>query len=193
MQTALELAINGILSGTSLISRTETTELFLVALHSAAVYLIALVLVRLGEKRLLGKNTAFDVVGIILGSVLSRAINGSASLLPTIAAGLVLVGMHWLLAVLSVRSNRLSTLAKGRSSVLIADGKIDWAVMHKNHIGRRDLESAMRSEIHSSSLEDVKEARIERGGDISIVKAARPKILEVSVADGVQTVRIQID
>lgn len=103
MQKALGLAINGILSGTSLISGTETIELFLVALRSAAVYLVALMLVCLGEKRLLGKNTAFDVViGIILGSVLSRAINGSASLLPTIIAGLVLVGMHWLLAILSV-------------------------------------------------------------------------------------------
>ncbi len=38
----------------------------------------------------------------------------------------------------------------------------------------------------------VAEARLERSGEVSVVKAHRPKVVEVSVAEDVQTVRIEI-
>jgi len=39
----------------------------------------------------------------------------------------------------------------------------------------------------------VAEARLERNGDISVVRAERPpRVVEVRVADGVQTVRIEL-
>src|SRR3712207_3456770 len=69
------------------------------ALRTMIIYAVTLVLIRLGSKRFLSQATAFDViVGIMLGSVMSRAINSSAPLVPTLAAGVALVGMHWLLA-----------------------------------------------------------------------------------------------
>ena len=47
-----------------------------------------LAIVRLGSKRFLSKATAFDViVGIMLGSVMSRAITASASFFPTLLVG----------------------------------------------------------------------------------------------------------
>jgi uncharacterized membrane protein YcaP (DUF421 family) len=49
--------------------------------------------VRLGSKRFLGQTSAFDtIVGIMLGSIMSRAINSSAPFFPTLIAGVVLVG-----------------------------------------------------------------------------------------------------
>ncbi len=170
------------------------TDLFLVALRSTVIYFVALMMVRIGEARLLGRNMVFDIViGIILGSVLSRAINGSASLVPTIVACIVLVGMRYVISVLSFRSDLVSLIAKGMSSTLIRNGKIDWDMMRKNRMWERDLKSAMRLYAHLSDLEDVKEACLEREGRISIIKTSSPKILEVKVADGVQTIRIQID
>ena len=64
-----------------------------IAIRTAIVYITSLALVRIASRRFLSQSTAFDiVVGIMLGSIMSRAINGSALFLPTIVAGLVLVG-----------------------------------------------------------------------------------------------------
>src|SRR5690606_2054685 len=47
------------------------------ALRALLIYVAAILLVKAGEKRFMGKNTAFDMIlGIILGSVLSRAVTG---------------------------------------------------------------------------------------------------------------------
>jgi uncharacterized membrane protein YcaP (DUF421 family) len=79
------------------------------ALRTIAIYTFTLAIVRLGSKRFLGQASAFDtIVGIMLGSVMSRAINGSAPFLPTLGAGAVLIGMHWLLALLSFTSTGLA-------------------------------------------------------------------------------------
>ena len=59
------------------------------ALRTILIYGVTLIIVRLGSKRFLSKATAFDViVAIMLGSVMSRGIDGSSPLLPTLVAAL---------------------------------------------------------------------------------------------------------
>jgi uncharacterized membrane protein YcaP (DUF421 family) len=142
----------------------------------------------------LGKNTAFDViVGFTLGSVLSRAINGSAALLPTIAASFVLVAMHYLFATLASRFSRFGTWIKGAPRTLIKDGQIQMQAMGRAHISEHDLLQAVRLKTSLTELEQVRQAIMERNGDISITPAqSEPKVVTVSVAEGVQTIRIQI-
>jgi hypothetical protein len=42
-------------------------------------------------------------------------------------------------------------------------------------------------------LDEVVEARLERNGEISIIRARhKPEVLEVTVAEGVQTVRVEL-
>ena len=56
-----------------------------VALRAVLVFMAALVMVRMANKRFFAKKTAFDVIlGLILASMLARAINGSEQLGPTI-------------------------------------------------------------------------------------------------------------
>ena len=44
-----------------------------------------------------------------------------------------------------------------------------------------------------SKLEQVAEGRLERNGQLSIIKAQQsPKVVEVKVAEGVQTLRIEL-
>ena len=59
------------------------------------VYAVTLIIVRLGKKRFMGRASAFDVIiGVVLGSVVSRAITGTSPLVPALAAAAVLVIMH---------------------------------------------------------------------------------------------------
>jgi uncharacterized membrane protein YcaP (DUF421 family) len=165
-----------------------------VALRTIVVYSFGLVAVRLADRRVLGKNTAFDVVvGVVLGSVLSRAINGTGAILATMGGVAVLLAMHWLLAFLSSRSKRLSLLLKGRERPLVRDGKILWDEMRRNHISEGDLEEMIRLRGRLSRPEEVGSACLERNGEISAIPRRRePRVVEVSARDGIQTIRIEI-
>ena len=60
------------------------------AARAALIYAVALAIVRIGKKRFMGRATAFDViVGIILGSIASRAVTGNAPMIPTMTATIV--------------------------------------------------------------------------------------------------------
>lgn len=152
----------------------ETLTPWQMSIRAVVVYIVGLAMVRVGEKRFLGKSSAFDVLlSIIVGSVLSRAINGSAAFFPTLVASIVLVGLHWLFAVIAFRNERFASLIKGNERVLIRDGEIQWHAMRKSHIGERDLLGALRTNGKLSEPREVKEARLERNGDISVIPCDR--------------------
>jgi uncharacterized membrane protein YcaP (DUF421 family) len=165
-----------------------------VLLRTLIVYVTALIVVRLGEKRFFGKNTAFDLVlGIILGSVISRAVNGSAPFFPTLAASLLLVAVHWALAALTFYTGNFGTLIKGQARVLIQDGKLNWDAMRESHLSEKDLLSALRVEAQITDPAQVQVARLERSGDISVIPArGDPHVITCSVEEGVQVIRIEI-
>src|SRR6267143_6067092 len=65
------------------------------SLRGVIIFLVTLVMVRLSSKRSLAEKTAFDaILLVILASVLSRAINGSAGFFTSIGGGFVLVFLH---------------------------------------------------------------------------------------------------
>ena len=61
-------------------SEPKDLTFFQISLRGVIVFLATLIMVRLGHKRSLSRKTAFDAVLIvILASMISRAINGSAA------------------------------------------------------------------------------------------------------------------
>jgi uncharacterized membrane protein YcaP (DUF421 family) len=165
-----------------------------VALRAAAIYVFGLAAVRLADKRLLGKNTAFDVVvGVVLGSVLSRAINGSGPLFATMTGVTVLLVMHWLLAFGSARSRALSVLLKGKARPLVRDGQVLWEEMRRNHISEGDLVEMLRLRGRITEPQEVGIACLERNGEISAIPRRREaRVVDLGVRDGVQTVRVEL-
>ncbi len=163
------------------------------ALRTVVIYAFTLAIVRLGSKRFLSQATAFDViVGIMLGSIMSRAINGSAPFLPTLAAGAVLVAMHWSLAYLASRTDWFGTQVKGSPVLLIEDGAVQPDGMKEAGLSRRDLAQALRLQGQEPDPSKVRLAYLERNGNISVVPYKdQPRILDVAVEDGVQIVRIE--
>jgi uncharacterized membrane protein YcaP (DUF421 family) len=163
------------------------------ALRAVVTYAITLAIVRLGKKRLMGSNTAFDViVGIILGSTVSRGLTGNAPLASTLAAAAAIVAMHWLVSWLALHSKWFSSVAKGEPRTLVRGGAADGEALRKVHMTPGDLDEELRT--HGlEDASDVAEARIERSGRVSVIQASRgPRILEVEVAAGVQTIRIEL-
>ena len=168
---------------------------FQMAARTILIYIFTLALVRLGSKRFLAEATAFDViVGIMLGSVMSRAINGSAPFFPTLAGGLVLVAIHWILGTLSYHLDWFGPIVKGNPILLIKDGEIQRKGMRRAGLSDHDLEQALRLQARRTDPEKVRLAYMERNGNISVLPyKSEPHVLEVKVQDGVQTVRIELE
>ena len=164
------------------------------SLRALLIYGAALAMVRLGSRRFLSRATAFDVVvAIMFGSIVARAINGSAPFFPTLAAGLVLVMLHWAFAVLAYHTNWFGSIVKGNSLLLVRDGEIQWKAMRKGALSERDLIESLRSQGRDPDPSKIRLAYLERSGRISIVPAKNePRIIDIAVRDGVQTVRIEL-
>jgi uncharacterized membrane protein YcaP (DUF421 family) len=142
-----------------------------ISLRGVVVFITTLIIVRLGHKRSLSRKTAFDaVLLVILASVLSRAINGSAAFFATLGGGLVLVALHRLLAFIAFHSHWFGCLIKGLPEVIIEDGDFVLGTMRRNHISTHDVEEDMRLSLHHEDITKVKKARVERSGDISFIR-----------------------
>jgi len=153
---------------------TEAKELtFLqVSVRGVIVFIATLVMVRLSSKRSLAEKTAFDaVLVVIIGSMLSRAINGSAAFLPTLGSGFVLVLLHRLFGFTAFYSHAFGIVLKGKPAVLVQNGRLQHKNMLWNHISEHDLQEDMRLEAKTDDLSKIKTARVERSGDISFIKA----------------------
>src|SRR5215218_7033277 len=86
-----------------------------VSLRGLFVFVVTLGIMRLGHKRSLARKTAFDaVLLVILASVLSRAINGSAAFFPTLGGSVVIVLFHRLLGLAAYHWHWLGFLMKGQ-------------------------------------------------------------------------------
>lgn len=139
-------------------------------LRAAIVYLVMILFMRLAKKRSLGRATVFDVIlGIIIGSTASRAVTGNAPFFGSLAAALALIAMHWLISLGARDWPRLGWLVKGQSDLLIKNGKVDRGELKRAHMTDDDLAEDLRQKGVSDPA-DVKEARLERDGVLSVIK-----------------------
>jgi uncharacterized membrane protein YcaP (DUF421 family) len=167
---------NGVTELLGLDLQARDLEFSHMAWRAVIVFFFAIFLARLGCRRFLGRNAAFDIMlTVILGSVISRAVNGQAAFFPTLGVSAVLVLLHRLLAFVAFRSHRISIAAKGRDLVLVRDGRIDWAMMSRAKVTEDDLREGIRTSANLDSLDNIASARLERSGEISVTKKPSTK------------------
>lgn len=161
-------------------------------MRAAVVFLATLLMIRMAGRRFLAKRNSFDVLlGFILASMLSRAINGTAPFLGTLGAGFFVVALHRLLAFAACKVHSIGICLKGRAERLIEDGRLDPRVMARHHVSRHDLEEDLRLKAAVDDPARVQMAHLERNGEISVQR--KPQVAEIAVAEGVQTVRVVLE
>lgn len=139
------------------------------SIRGIVVFAYGLALVRFPGQRIFGKSSAFDIVlAVLVGSSLSRALTGNAPFVATLAATTAIVLLHWLVAHLTTRSHRLSWLVKGAVIRIVADGRMDCAIMRRHGLTEGDVEEAMRT-AGIQRFDQVEAAYLERNGKISVV------------------------
>lgn len=162
--------------------------------RTIVVYIVALLLIRIGKRRFLGGYTTFDILlGFVVGSIMSRAITGTITFTNMFFVVLTLVGLHWIIAIFTYYFDTNGTI-KNSERQLIKDGKIDEDAMRKSKIGENDLLQAMRQKGNVESIDKVESAYLERDGSITVIpKGCETSIVEVDVKEGVQSVKIVIE
>ncbi len=151
-------------------TRAEELTIAQVCVRAAIVYLVLIGYVRFGKKRFLGQATAFDaILVIVIGSIASRAISGTAPFLASLAGTFVLVLVHWVISYFTEDSAILDNVLKGRDTVLIKKGRVNRKALRDEHMSPNDLAEDLRQEgVRGPS--EVEEARLERSGKLSVIK-----------------------
>jgi len=154
------------------LSATKAEELstLQVCLRAIVVYLVLIGYVRFAKKRFLGEATGFDaILVIVIGSIASRAISGTAPFVASLAGSFILVLVHWVISFITQKSEWLSYVTKGRDTVLIRDGEIDRKALAASHMSEDDLAEGLRQE-GIEMPKQVKVARLERSGKVSVIR-----------------------
>ena len=173
---------------------SDRLEIHQVMARAVVVYLAGIAIIRIGKSRSIGRITPLDVLlGFVLGSLLSRGITGNASLSGTIASSAALVATHWLLTRLACQWHWFGNLVKGHANVIVENGQALQDCLLRHHISTHDLEEALRVK----GLDDLTQVRLafkERNGEISVLtRQEPPRILDIAVQNGIQTVRIKLE
>jgi len=134
------------------------------------LFAFGLLLVRVAGRRIFGKWSALDiVVSIMIGSSLSRALTGSAPLLGTMAAAMVIVLLHAVLAALLARWPALAHIVEGRAKLIAERGQIDHAVRRRHGVSHADLEESLRKN-GVGSIDRTRQVTLEPSGAITVLK-----------------------
>jgi uncharacterized membrane protein YcaP (DUF421 family) len=151
----------------------KATELTLlhISLRALLIFISGIIMVRIGDRRSLSQKTAFDAVFIVLiGSMLSRAINGTAPFYTTIAAGFVLMIIHRACAFGACKWHGFGQLLKGTAITVARNGEVDWKQLNDRLVSKHDFEEDLRLAGKTDDVSTIQLARIERSGDISFIK-----------------------
>ena len=87
----------------------------------------------------------------------------------TLMAGGALVGLHWALAFLAVRSSFVGSLLKGSPHLLIKDGQVQERELRRANLSSNDLDEALRLNSRQTDPAKIRLAYLERNGSISVI------------------------
>lgn len=140
------------------------------SMRAFVMFCIMLFLVRFTGRRAFAKKSSFDnIIVIMLGAVLARGVVGASPFWSTVAASVVMVVMHWIIAWLSVKNRIIERLIKGTYTCLYDKGKIVDNNLAKTGISENDLHESLRLETKKDALEDIESAFLETNGRISFI------------------------
>ena len=136
-----------------------------------AIFVVALVLIRLAGKRSFGMHMPLDnVITILLGAILSRAVVGASAVIPTIAASAGIALFHRICSSIAFYNEFFGRLVKSEELILYKDGRIMEENLKLCMISKKDLIEGVRLTANVGSLEETEVVYMERTGQISVIK-----------------------
>jgi uncharacterized membrane protein YcaP (DUF421 family) len=153
-----------------LIGHGEDLTALQMSVRAAIIFVVTLILIRIGGVRIFGRRSGFDTIIVItMASVLARGIVGASPFLSAIAASATMIAIHRLLGWLSGKYRKFEVFIKGDHVPLYINGKIHDENLARTSLSKEDLEESLRLETMGSSLDKVETAYLETNGRISFI------------------------
>ena len=140
------------------------------SVRALAMFVIALVLIRLGGMRIFGKKSALDfIIVIMLGAIMARGVIGASPFMSVVVASAVMVAVNRVLAWACGKSEKLNDIIKGRELLLYHKGEILWDNMRRRSLTKSDLMESLRLEMKRKNFDEVDKVFLENNGRISFI------------------------
>jgi uncharacterized membrane protein YcaP (DUF421 family) len=148
----------------------EKLNILQMSMRALVMFLIMMILILFAGRRAFAKKSSFDnIIVIMLGAVLARGVVGASPFWSTVAASIIMIILHRIVACLSVKNNFVERLVKGDAILLFQKEKIVGKNLTKTGISKKDLHESLRLETKKDSLEDIEDAYLETNGRISFI------------------------
>jgi uncharacterized membrane protein YcaP (DUF421 family) len=139
--------------------------------RAVVVFILTLILIRISGRRSFGLHTPLDnIITIMLGAVMSRAIVGASDFMPVMAASAMLVLIHRFFAYLMVHHSGFSKLIAGEKMLLFKEGNFIKRNMDRAQICKEDILQEVRKAALTENLDSIEKIYIERNGEVNSVK-----------------------
>src|ERR1700761_8975717 len=113
--------------------------------RSVVVFIVALILIRVSGRRSFGVRTPLDnIIVILLGATLSRAIVGASPFIPVVVASFLFVLLHRALGWLIVYNERAARIVEGKRILLFEHGNFIEVNLKKALVCREDIMQGIR-------------------------------------------------
>lgn len=137
-----------------------------------AIFIIALALIRISGRRSFGLRTPLDnVISILLGAILSRAVVGVSPFVPVVVTCFVIVLLHRIFGWLVTKYHKtFGRWLEGHIIMLFEDGKFKKENMNRAMVSEEDMLQGIRRSALTEDIDDIGKVYMERNGEISAIK-----------------------
>lgn len=138
------------------------------------MFIVALILLRISGRRSFGLRTPLDnIIVILLGAVMSRAVVGASPFVPVVVSCLAISLLHRLFGALIANSKWFGRFIEGEKIPLFEDGKFSEDKMKRVQLHKEDIMQGVRKSALTEDMNDIEKIYIERNGEISSIKKKR--------------------
>lgn len=139
--------------------------------RGAVIFIVSWLLIRVSGRRSFGLRTPLDnIIVILLGTLLGRAVVGASPFMPIVAVSAVIVLLHRFFAWLISRSGKASRVFEGQKILLFQDGQFLQDNMNRGLVCKEDIMQGVRKSALTDDLGKIDRVYMERNGEISPLK-----------------------
>jgi len=154
-----------------LFGEDRNLDILQMSLRAVVVFIVTLVLIRIAGRRSFGLRMPLDnIIVILLGAILSRAVVGVSPFLPVISCSFVIVIMHRFFGWLILKSERFGKLVEGNKFLVFENGTFIKKNIKKALASKEDIMQGVRKSALTEDMNGIEKVYMERNGEISSVK-----------------------
>lgn len=135
------------------------------------MFFVAFILLRISGRRSFGLRTPLDnIIVILLGAVMSRAVVGASPFIPVVVSCFVITLLHRLFGWFIANSKAFGRFVEGQKILLFEGGKFLDDKMKRALVCKEDIMQGVRKSALTDDMDDIAQVYMERNGDISAIK-----------------------